>query len=71
MLKRERTHRARTGMVKKVVPRLRDPAFWLPLTEGASSRNLVPTFFTVPEGEGEHTAFWRGSAKEKGESAES
>ena len=40
MLKRERTHRARTGMVKKVVPRLRDPASWLPLAAGASSRSL-------------------------------
>ena len=37
-----------TGMVKKVGPRLRDPASWLPLVAGASSYNLGPTYFTIP-----------------------
>ena len=36
-----------TGMVIKVGPRLRDSAFQLPLPAMMSSRNLVPTFFTI------------------------
>ena len=35
-------------MVKLVGPRLRDPAPRLPLAMRASSRNLEPSFLTIP-----------------------
>ena len=33
-----------TVLHRKVTTRLREPAYWLPLTAGASSHNLVFTF---------------------------
>ena len=36
-----------TGMVRKAVPRLRDPASWLALAAGAISRNIRSTFLSI------------------------
>ena len=60
-----RTHN--TEFLKKVCPRLRYPASWLPLAVGASSRNLGQTFFrlSVVRQRSKVRAKWRFCSDEK------